>query len=255
MSEYLKLFENNEERFNYEFGNTYVTPYVSAIKEENGGGVVNPHYNIPNDILCAFISVDNSITYITGEGEITSQQVTSYSQKNAIKSVILTDRCTGIGDYTFFSCPVLTSITISNTVTSIGVSSLSYTPSLKHISLPNSLKEIKSQAFENCGLTELIIPEGTKSIGNNSVRLFDNLETIVLPSSLEEIGDNLLDWCPKIKTVKVYGKGSRIWSGLSSFLKGTNEGATLYVDSSLLETYKEYRDTNGGKYKILPLQQ
>ena len=37
--------------------------------------------------------------------------------------------------------------------------------------------------------------------------------------------------------------------------KNTNEGATLYVDSSLLETYKEYRDTNGGKYKILPLQQ
>ncbi len=38
MSEYLKLFENNEERFHYEFGKTYVTPYVSAIKEEMGGG-------------------------------------------------------------------------------------------------------------------------------------------------------------------------------------------------------------------------
>lgn len=220
-----------------------------------GGGVVNPHYNIPNDILCAFISVDNSITYITGEGEITTQQVTAYSQNNVIKSVILTDRCTGIGDYTFFSCPVLTSITISNTVTSIGVSSLSFTPSLKHISLPNSLKEIKSQALENCGLTELIIPEGTKSIGNNSVLQCDNLETIVLPSSLEKIGSNFLDMCPKLKTVKVYGNVSRIFNGLDYFLRNTHEGLTLYVDSSLLETYKEYRDTNGGKYKILPLQQ
>lgn len=254
MSEYLKLFENNEERFNYEFGNTYVTPYVSAIKEENGGGVVNPHYNIPNDILCAFISVDNSITYITGEGEITTQQVTAYSQKNVIKSVILTDRCTGIGDYTFFNCPVLTSITISNTVTSIGVSSLSFTPSLKHISLPNSLKEIKSQALENCGLTELIIPEGTKSIGNNSVLQCDNLETIVLPSSLEKIGSNFLDMCPKLKTVKVYGNVSRIFNGLDYFLRNTHEGLTLYVDSSLLETYKQYRDNNGVHYNILPLE-
>lgn len=254
MSEYLKLFENNEERFNYEFGNTYVTPYVSAIKEENGGGVVNPHYNIPNDILCAFISVDNSITYITGEGEITTQQVTAYSQNNVIKSVILTDRCTGIGDYTFFNCPVLTSITISNTVTSIGVLSLSYTPSLKHISLPNSLKEIKSQALGNCGLTELIIPEGTKSIGNNSVLQCDNLETIVLPSSLEKIGINFLDTCPKVKTVKVYGNVSRIFNGLDYFLRNTHEGLTLYVDSSLLETYKQYRDNNGVHYNILPLE-
>ena len=43
------------------------------------GGVVNPHYNIPNDILCAFISVDNSITYITGEGEITKDFSFSFS--------------------------------------------------------------------------------------------------------------------------------------------------------------------------------
>ena len=132
--------------------------------------------------------------------------------------------------------------------------SLSYTPSLKHISLPNSLKEIKLQGFSSCGLTELIIPEGTKFIRNDSVRVCDNLETVVLPSSLEEIGSNFLDSCPKLKTVKVYGKGSRIWSGLSSFLINTHEGATLYVDSSLLETYKQYRDNNGGKYKILPLE-
>lgn len=219
------------------------------------GGVVNPHYNIPNDILCAFISVDNSITYITGEGEITTQQVTSYSQKNVIKSVILTERCTGIGELTFYDCSSLTSITIPNTVTSIGSMSFQNTHSLKHISLPNSLKEINIMAFNYCGLTELIIPEGTKFIGREGIRICDDLETVVLPSSLEEIGDNLLEMCPKLKTVKVYGKGSRIWSGLSSFLKGTNKGVTLYVDSSLLETYKEYRDNNGGKYKILPLQQ
>ena len=38
MSIYLKLFNNNEERTNYEFSDSYLTPYVSAIKEENGGG-------------------------------------------------------------------------------------------------------------------------------------------------------------------------------------------------------------------------
>lgn len=200
------------------------------------------------------IFVDNSITYITGEGEITTQQLSPYKETNKIKSVILTNRCTGIGELAFYDCSYLTSLTIPNTVTSIGSMSFNNTHSLKHISLPNSLKEINVMAFNYCGLTELIIPEGTKFMRRECIRRCDNLETVVLPSSLEEIGSNLLDWCPKLKTVKVYGKGSRIWSGLSDFLKSTNKGITLYVDSSLLETYKQYRDNNGGQYNILPLE-
>ena len=42
MATFLKFFDNNEERTNYELGNTYLTPYVSAIKEENGGGGSKP---------------------------------------------------------------------------------------------------------------------------------------------------------------------------------------------------------------------
>ena len=38
MVKFLKLFDNNEERTNYEFGDSYIKPYVSAIKDTNWGG-------------------------------------------------------------------------------------------------------------------------------------------------------------------------------------------------------------------------
>lgn len=204
--------------------------------------------------MCALIFVDNSITYITGEGEITNQQLSPYRRTNDIKSVILTDRCTGIGEKEFEGCSYLSSVTIPDTVTSIGVSSLSHTTSLKHISLPKSLKEINIRAFEDTALTELIIPEGTKFIKENAIYMCKKLETVVLPASLEEIGSNNLNYCNKLKTVKLYGKKSRIFSGLNAFLKYADKGLILYVDQSLVETYKQYRDNNGGQYNILPLE-
>lgn len=42
MSTYLKIFDDNDQRLNYEFGDTYVKPYVSVINEENGGGDSRP---------------------------------------------------------------------------------------------------------------------------------------------------------------------------------------------------------------------
>lgn len=38
MTKYLKLFTSDYERSTYELSDKYVTPYVSAIKDENGGG-------------------------------------------------------------------------------------------------------------------------------------------------------------------------------------------------------------------------
>lgn len=38
MSKYIKLFENENERNNYENSSSYITPYVSTINDTNGGG-------------------------------------------------------------------------------------------------------------------------------------------------------------------------------------------------------------------------
>lgn len=38
MAKFLNFFDNNEQRSTYELSDQYVSPYVSAIKDENRGG-------------------------------------------------------------------------------------------------------------------------------------------------------------------------------------------------------------------------
>ncbi len=69
---------------------------------------------------------------------------------------------------TLIQCPgAKTSVTISNSVTSIGVSAFSYCSGLTSVTIPNSVTSIGDGAFLDCsGLTSVTIPNSVTSIGN-----------------------------------------------------------------------------------------
>lgn len=271
MTKYLKLFTNYSETDSYESGTDYIEPYVS-LTESIGGGV-NPRYNVPSDTLCILMLKDGSTLYIKGENTINREVIFPYHE-DIIKAKI-TDRCTTIGQYCFVFCSHLLSVTIPNSVTTIGetafgecksLSSVTIPDSitniknqtfydctsLEHITLPNSLKEIGEESFFNCGLKELIIPEGVNKIDGRAISSCFNLESITLPSSLKTInGEGYLGKnCDKLRAIKIYGKFIRF--SFNNFNDKTD--LTLYVDPSLVNSYKEIRDQYYGRYKVLPLE-
>ena len=69
---------------------------------------------------------------------------------------------TSIGDSAFFrDCNRMTSITIPNSVTSIGDNAFSDCYGLTSITIPPSVTNIGEAAFESCGLTNITIPSRT----------------------------------------------------------------------------------------------
>jgi hypothetical protein len=69
----------------------------------------------------------------------------------------------------FFDCTGLTSITIPNSVTSIGFSAFNNCTGLTSITISNSVTSIGETAFEYCrGLTSITIPDSVTSIGNDA---------------------------------------------------------------------------------------
>ncbi|MBO5698669.1 MAG: leucine-rich repeat protein [Bacteroidaceae bacterium] len=74
-----------------------------------------------------------------------------------------------IGDYAFYDCDGLTSITIPNGVTYIGDNAFYDCDDLTSINIPNSVTSIGDNAFSDCdGLTSINIPNSVTFIGDDA---------------------------------------------------------------------------------------
>ena len=76
--------------------------------------------------------------------------ICKYSSCFSLTSVTIPNSVTSIGYWAFYDCSSLTSITIPNSVTSIGNSAFSGCSSLTSVTIPNSVTSIGEYAFYNC---------------------------------------------------------------------------------------------------------
>ena len=84
-------------------------------------------------------------------------------------SVTIPNSVTSIGEYAFLGCSGLTSVTIPNSVTSIGGGTFGGCRGLTSVTIPNSVTSIGDRAFYGCsGLTSVTIPNSVTSIGNKA---------------------------------------------------------------------------------------
>ena len=139
---------------------------------------------------------------ITGSGPMTnfpeSTMAPWYGSRENITSVSISDKVTTIGDLAFYGCTGLQSISIPSSVTTIG-----------------------DISFAGCSnLTSVYLSEGLKSIGENAFARCTALSSVRMPSSLISIGFQAFYLCEGLTSVRVPANVSKMESGVFAYCSG-----------------------------------
>lgn len=172
--------------------------------------------------------------------------------------VDIDDATTGIGENAF-SSSLVSSVSLPNTIESIGNSAFKNATRLKRISIPNSVQTIGESAFENCislrtanvgenvvsigarafkdciKLPTLILDESLVTIGPNAFDGCAKLEGLVVPKNVEQIGDSAFANCPALENIFLWNAEI----GDNNFLDSPNITAWVYVATLPYEYVRE----------------
>jgi hypothetical protein len=177
------------------------------------------------------------LSYTTNVGAIT---ITGYSglcdTVIAIPATINGLPVTSIGQYAFYECTNLTSVTIPASVTTIGYEAFEDCYGLTSVTIPGSVTYIGEFAFYDSGLTNVTIASGVTSIRTYAFYGCTSLTSVTIPGSVTNIGANAFYDCTGLKWVYFQGNApaadATVFSGDSTatvyYLPGTTGwGLTL----------------------------
>ena len=188
----------------------------------------------------------NGIYYnITGENtvEVTYKNLdfNSYSGSVSIPESVpfrgKTYQVTSIGDYAFYYCKNLTSISIPSTVTALGSKAFYNCASLTKLTIPNSVTTIGHDCLAQATrLTDLTIGNSVETIDDYAFYNCYALTSVTIPASVNTIGGYAFYNCTALTTVNSR-RTIPPTIQYSTFSTSTYDNATLHVPGNSATVY------------------
>ena len=178
-----------------------------SVMMQNGAEV---HFNVlsEKDKTCTLYYVPQTVEgSFTIPGQINGYTVVGIEDEalygcEKLTSVTIPETIESIGENSFSGCRGLTSLTIPHSVKSIGKTAFRDCDGLTTLSLPASIKNYGTDSFAACSeLTSIQFEEGAEIIGQDICYACDKLEEILIPGSVKNIVDGAFRCCPNLKSV------------------------------------------------------
>ena len=152
---------------------------------------------------------------------------------------------TSIGVIAFQNCSA-TSVTIPNSVTSIGPNAFDQSYKLTSVTIGSGVTSIGNSAFSYCsGLTNITIPDNVTSIGDEAFRSCSGLTSVTIPNSVTSIGNLAFYGCASLTSITCNATTAPTIT--STTFKNVKTNGTLYVPTGSTG-YDEWMGT--GEYYL-----
>ena len=176
-----------------------------------------------NDILLTVAQLDlsslnnkptESIVY---EIDITSQSAYVSGYVGTEPNVYIASKynnypVTFIKENAFKNNSVIQSITMPNSIVTIGSQAFHNCENLVTVNFGNNLKDIGNEAFLGCNeLKEIHLPENLKVLGYGAFEGCKSLEKVVIPNGVTELNNRTFAECSELEEVKILGKLELLW--------------------------------------------
>ena len=188
------------------------------------------------------LDTETGVLTISGTGKMKdySGEDSPFYQNSNIKSVIIENGVTSIGNLAFSSCNSLIEVSLPSSIISLGVSAFSGCENLMSISIPANVADIQSIAFAGCkkltsievdsnnenyssingvlfdkNITELVcypagkndasytVPNTVKSFAYGSFYDCENLTNVIIPNGVTSIGGASFWNCKNLKSIVI----------------------------------------------------
>ena len=191
----------------------------------------NDESNWENDVLYINNFLIDTKTSISGEYVIKDGTRIlvdrAFANRTSLTSVTIPDSVISIGSYAFYSCDSLKSITVDennhnyesidgNLYTKGGKTLVRYAIGKADTSfvIPDSVTSIGDDAFYKCtSLTNITIPDSVTSIGSRAFYNCYRLSSVIIPDSVTGIGSGAFEYCFGLSNIVIGNNVTSIGSG------------------------------------------
>ncbi len=168
-----------------EYGNIVSSDIVSAAVLQSGQCGPDLTFDIKDSVLT-----------VSGTGPMYTDLSVPLWDKSSVRSVIIGNGVTAIGDFAFSDMDKLEKVSISDTVKTIGKNAFSFCNSLQNVDFGVGIEYINAEAFSECtSLKAVVLKNKVKTIGDKAFYHCFWLKEITLPESISSIGQKAFLYC------------------------------------------------------------
>lgn len=160
------------------------------------------------------------------------------STHSTVKTIIVEEGVTYIGQAAFSSCYQATSVSLPSTLTTIGKRAFGNCLALQSVVIPDSVTLIDEMAFSGCReLKSVTFGKNLKTIGEDAFGSCEVLETVSIPAGVTRIGTRAFQYCKSLNGIWVDSANANYKSDSKGVLYNKSMTVLMQMPGAFSGTY------------------